>query len=648
MDTKSSMCVFRATVTAVALLTLTAAADPTPAPALELAENWCELDAPGLYRQLRQEARDAGLSEVGPCPKWEDPEDLPEYLTISLPCGRAIAFARVDVPASGVLDHLQARFGGAPSNSPIVARLSQSARQGTLSGAFSRRSASTNLAQPGLAVGYDDLAARSYYIATHELTELQRLLIGSEALAIWARSGPRPPADVATAACAQIAQKTAGMRFSTVQPAGNLSWYDVQAMLGALNDYVIHEGTRRIAEGSSPLIPWEQGSTGFLRLPSELEWEYAAMGGAIGLTTSGVFPAVSRSGQIIAEPALEEIAVVADTRRSEIIQPVGSRLPNLLGLYDTVGNVGEMTQDLFTLVRPDMPHGSAGGIVLRGGNALTPPALLSPKHRQELPLHTAEGAGRTPFSGVRLAIAAPVLARGADPTGNRAPDRPNIDLERRLELETERLIAIRQTPGALFRNEAQALLNELRIRIEAAEPELAKQMAAVSRALEQSEAAINTAREAEIYAEVRSVADSIFAMRSLSAMAITWHERLDEAEQVTEQLSQAVDREDRRIQIAAARARVYRRTALIDVQVREIEGRLQRLLEADADLMEDAVARVRTTLQDAGIDMYDEWVWPRLERALARLRDNPGSDHFVWLRDEFDEFRHPRIQSWGQ
>lgn len=648
MHRGSGLWVVRATVAAIVLSATAAAADTPLAPAPELAENWCELDAPGLFRQLRQEARDAGRSEVGPCPPWEPPEDLPEYLTIPLPCGRAMAFARVDVPASGVLDHLQARFGGAPANGPIVARLSQGARQGTLAGAFSRRSGAGNPARPGLAVGYDELAARSYYIATHELTELQRQLIGSEALAIWARAGPRPPADAADAACAKIAQTAAELRFSTVQPAGNLSWYDAQALLGALNDYVIHEGARRIAEGRSPLVPWEQGSTGFLRLPTELEWEYAAMGGAIGLTTGGVFPPVTRSGQIIGEPALEEIAVVADTRRSEIIQPVGSRLPNLLGLYDTVGNVGEMTQDLFTLVRPDMPHGTAGGIVLRGGNALTPPALLSPKHRQELPLHTAEGAGRTPFSGARLAIAAPVLARGTDPTGNRAPDRPNIDLERRLELETERLIEIRETPGASFRNEAQTLLNELRIRIEAAEPGLARQMAAVSLALEQSEAAINAAREAEIHAEVRSVADSIFAMRSLSAMAITWHERLDEAEKLTEQLSQAADREARRAQITAARSRVYRRTALIDVQVREIEGRLQRLLLADADLVADAVAEVSATLRGAGIDLYDEWVWPRLERALARLRASPGSDHFAWLRDEFDEFRRPRIQTWGQ
>lgn len=131
-------------------------------------------------------------------------------------------------------------------------------------------------------------------------------------------------------------------------------------------------------------------------------------------------------------------------------------------------------------------------------------------------------------------------------------------------------------------------------------------------------------------------------------MAITWHERLDEAEKLTEQLSQAADREARRAQITAARSRVYRRTALIDVQVREIEGRLQRLLLADADLVADAVAEVSATLRGAGIDLYDEWVWPRLERALARLRASPGSDHFAWLRDEFDEFRRPRIQTWGQ
>jgi sulfatase modifying factor 1 len=90
------------------------------------------------------------------------------------------------------------------------------------------------------------------------------------------------------------------------------------------------------------------------RLPTEVEWEYAARAG-----TSG-----PRYGEI------DAIAWYADNsdRRAH---PVGLKLPNAFGVYDMLGNVWEWTADVFR-PEPDVedaaPAGSDEPRSLRGGS----------------------------------------------------------------------------------------------------------------------------------------------------------------------------------------------------------------------------------------------------------------------------------------
>ena len=73
------------------------------------------------------------------------------------------------------------------------------------------------------------------------------------------------------------------------------------------------------------------------RMPTEAEWEYAAIGGqkSEGYTYSG-------------SNSIDDVAWYAENSRGEA-HPVGMKEPNELGLYDMTGNVGEFVIDAYDI-----------------------------------------------------------------------------------------------------------------------------------------------------------------------------------------------------------------------------------------------------------------------------------------------------------
>jgi len=121
-------------------------------------------------------------------------------------------------------------------------------------------------------------------------------------------------------------------------PVEMVSWEDVQQYIKKLN----------VATGKK------------YRLATEAEWEFAARGG----NKSNEYK-YSGSSQI------DDVAWY-DGNSSNITHPVGSKIPNELGIYDMNGNVWEWCSDWFgayLAIPQNDPHGPATGTtrIVRGG-----------------------------------------------------------------------------------------------------------------------------------------------------------------------------------------------------------------------------------------------------------------------------------------
>lgn len=292
-----------------------------------------------------------------------------EELVLPMPCGSAMVFRRVEVAAPTIgnakfLANRKIRIGRSMTPAELHAQHSN---------AYNIYQYNRNLA----AAFHDKSSNPVYYIGKYEVSAAQYKAVMEE-------TGNAP-----------LKRKNF--------PVNNLSFLEAQQFA--------EKWTTWLRKNAPERLPKRGNDLGFIRLPTDAEWSFAANGG-IKNETANPWPQTDSDCSI----RLDDCIVGSSQGRSipnigVLPQPIGSlNIANPLSLYDIVGNVSEMVLTPYQMNLygdNQQRQGLPGGIQIFGGSVLNKASDLSSAFRTELAPYTKDGnVQRSPDVGFRVVIGA--------------------------------------------------------------------------------------------------------------------------------------------------------------------------------------------------------------------------------------------------
>jgi hypothetical protein len=303
---------------------------------------------------------------------------------LPMPCGGKMFLRHVCIPARSFLDDFQFSVGCEECRRKDEGFM-EAKRSAAIAGAFTLdelpeawRAKLIELGRKGdgLCPGPDDQNSKAlyYFIGKYEISNWQWQTVMADDCPGWDKA----------------------FTAEDPRPKTNISWFEAVEFTRRYSTWLVKN-----RQDALPSFP--AGRHAFIRLPTEVEWEYAARGGhmitASEMNGEEFFPLNNRH--------YSDFAVYTQTgaaKPPEKLSWIGTKCPNPLGLFDTAGNAAEIILDPFRYFTGSRLHGATGGFVIKGGSFSKSRAEIMPGRREEMPFFLDQDEFRSSDMGLRIAL----------------------------------------------------------------------------------------------------------------------------------------------------------------------------------------------------------------------------------------------------